>query len=89
MRCTDVYLFICDNLDQDIDSPRCREIRKHLEGCPDCSAYLASLKQTVVLYRAVPAPHMPRRVHARLVKAINSLNTAGGGTPKRRRRATR
>lgn len=85
MKCPDVYLFICDNLDQDINSPRCREIRKHLEGCTDCSAYLESLKKTVVLYRSFPAPHLPRRVHTQLVKAINSLPTVRRTAPKRRR----
>jgi anti-sigma factor RsiW len=85
MKCTDVYLFLCDNLDEDIRSPRCREIRKHLEVCTDCSAYLASLKKTVVLYQTFPAPHLSRRVHARLVKAINSLPRPAGTTPRRRR----
>jgi anti-sigma factor RsiW len=86
MKCTDVYLFLCDNLDEDIHSPRCREIRRHLEECVDCSAYLASLKKTVVLYRTFPVPRLPRRLHARLLKAINSLPRPAETTPQRRRR---
>ena len=85
MKCADVYLFICGNLDQDINSPRCREIRRHLEGCPDCTAYLESLKKTVVLYRSFPAPRLPRRVHLRLVKAIKSLKRGGSASAGRRR----
>lgn len=88
MKCTEVYLFICDNLDQDIHSPRCRLILKHLESCTDCSAYLASLKKTVVLYKSMPAPRLPRRVHARLAKAIDAFSPATG-TPRPRRRARR
>lgn len=74
MKCTDVYLHICDNLDQDINSPRCRQIKKHLATCPDCRAYLDSLKKTVALYRAVPAPRAPRSAHAGLLKALRTLD---------------
>lgn len=73
MKCAEVYLHICDNLDQDIDSPRCREIKKHLVTCPDCVAYLDSLKKTVALYRAVPAPRAPRAARANLLRALRTI----------------
>jgi anti-sigma factor RsiW len=73
MKCTDVYLHICDNLDQDINSPRCRAIKKHIASCPDCMAYLESLKTTVTLYRALPAPRVPRTAHANLLRALRSI----------------
>ncbi len=71
MKCTDVYLFICDNLDQKLDSPQCREIKRHLESCPDCSAYLDSVKKTVQLYRNVTIPHVPSAIHKKLLKTID------------------
>jgi anti-sigma factor RsiW len=70
MKCKDAYLHICENLDEDIDSPRCREIRAHLTECPDCQAFLTTLKKTVVFYRAMPQPKMPRGVHGRLIHAL-------------------
>jgi anti-sigma factor RsiW len=73
MKCTDVYRHICDNLDQKIDSPRCRQIKKHLATCPDCLAYLDSLKTTVALYRAVPAPPVPRTAHSNLLRALRTV----------------
>lgn len=73
MKCTDVYRHICDNLDQDINSPRCRAIKKHIASCPDCLSYLESLKTTVALYRAVPAPPVPRTAHASLLRNLRSL----------------
>jgi len=84
-KCIDVYHHICDNLDQKFDSPECREIRKHMEACPDCRAYLDSLKKTVVLYRSLPAPHISRSAHARLFKIIN-LNNPSHSILKRRTR---
>jgi anti-sigma factor RsiW len=73
MKCREVYLHVCDNLDEDIRSPRCRQIRKHLETCSDCTAYLHSLKATVTLYRSVPSPSVSRIAHARLQKLLRSM----------------
>ncbi len=71
MRCKQVYRFICENIDRDMNSPRCRQIKKHLDGCPECSAYLASLRGTVRLYRKRPLPGVPASVHKDLVKALD------------------
>jgi hypothetical protein len=70
MKCKEAYLHICDNLDEEIDSPRCREIRAHLKVCPDCSTFLSTLKTTVGLYRAMPQPKLPRGAHGRLLHAL-------------------
>lgn len=69
-KCSDVFRHICDNLDADLNSPACREIRKHIDGCPDCSACLDSVKRTVLLYRALPAPTVPKSAHHTLFKTI-------------------
>lgn len=72
MKCTEVYLHICDNLDQRLGTRRCREIRLHLRVCRNCRAYLASLKRTVSLYRSVPSPRLPRAAHDRMIRALNA-----------------
>ncbi len=71
MKCKSVYKHICENLDFDINSPECRAIKKHLTSCPDCSAYLDSLKKTILLYKHEPGPRMPLSAHRRLVKVID------------------
>jgi hypothetical protein len=83
MKCGDVYLHICDNLDEDINSERCRQIKQHLAECPDCSAYLLTLKKTIGLYRALPTPAIPATAHRELFKTVTAL-TEAGTTPKRR-----
>ena len=80
MQCKDVYQFICDNLDQGSESPECAAIRLHLESCSDCRAYLESLKQTVHLYQAAPAPPVPDAVHRRLMAVLAECM---GARPKR------
>jgi RNA polymerase sigma-70 factor (ECF subfamily) len=59
--CKEVFNHICENLDEKMDSPRCREIRRHLDRCPNCVAYLDSLKKTIRLYRAYPQPRLPEK----------------------------
>jgi anti-sigma factor (TIGR02949 family) len=79
--CVEVYKHICDNLDRELDSPECREIRRHIGTCPECRAYLDSMKQTVVLYRSIPTPGVPRSLHSRIMKSIPIA------PPPRRKRA--
>ncbi|MBK7257462.1 MAG: hypothetical protein IPI01_06595 [Ignavibacteriae bacterium] len=90
MKCGDVYLHICDHLDEDINSERCRQIKQHLAECPNCSEYLSSLKQTITLYRALPPPRIPAGAHRDLFKTISSLTAeAAPGASKRGRKAKR
>jgi len=62
--CRDAYDQICDNLGQDLK--HCREIKRHLAGCPNCVAYLDSLKKTITLYREYPSPKIPGRTRKEL-----------------------
>jgi predicted anti-sigma-YlaC factor YlaD len=54
--CNDVLNHICENLDEDLQSPTCRSIKSHLEECPECVVYLKRLKNTINLYRNYPSP---------------------------------
>jgi hypothetical protein len=84
MKCGDVYLHICDHLDEDINSERCRQIKQHLAECPNCSEYLRSLKQTIILYRSLPPPRIPAGTHRALFKTVSTLT--GGTAPRTKRR---
>ncbi|MCP4725887.1 MAG: zf-HC2 domain-containing protein [bacterium] len=46
-----VYKQICDYLGGDIDSPMCREVKEHLDACPECNVFFDSIKKTVTLCR--------------------------------------
>jgi len=85
MKCKDVYLYICDNLDAKLNSAKCREVRKHLSACPDCSAYLDSVKKTVYLYRSAPSPDVPSAAHERL---FSNIDLTWKSHTKSRRRPT-
>ena len=61
-----IFLHICENLDQGLNSPKCRQIKRHLDACPECIAYLDSLKATITLYRDYPIPRLSIRAKKRL-----------------------
>lgn len=65
-----IYRHICENLDQDMDSPACREIRKHVRGCTECLDYLNSLKSTVTLYRRYPVPRLSAAARTGLLQIL-------------------
>jgi predicted anti-sigma-YlaC factor YlaD len=69
-KCAQALRYICDNLDADLASPRCIEIRNHLSECPDCSAYLDSMKKTVTLYRRYTAGKVPPAARTLLASSL-------------------
>ena len=70
VRCKEVTKHVCEHLDEKMDSPRCRQIRKHLQECPDCTAYFDVLKKTIKLYRTLPDPRVPQPAHKKLFAVL-------------------
>ncbi len=70
-QCKSVYRHICNNLDADLNSQKCREIKAHINKCKNCTAYLDSLKKTILLYRSYPVPVIPIKTEKKLFAAIS------------------
>ncbi len=49
--CKEVMHHICDNLGEDLDSPKCIAIKEHLENCSNCRNYFNSVDNTIKLYK--------------------------------------
>ncbi|MFA3783640.1 zf-HC2 domain-containing protein [Melioribacteraceae bacterium 4301-Me] len=49
--CKDVMNHICDNLGEELDSPKCVEIKAHLEHCDNCKKYFKSIETTIEFYK--------------------------------------
>lgn len=71
IQCKSVYRHICDNLDADLNSQKCREIKAHINKCKNCTAYLDSLKKTIFLYRTYPVPAISVKTEKKLFAAIS------------------
>lgn len=59
-----------EHLDVNLSSMGFKEIKKHLDRCPNCDAYLDSVKKTIKLYRIIPHPHIARAVRRRLFSVV-------------------
>ena len=70
VRCHDVPGHICEELDTKLTSAKCLVLKRHLENCPNCMAYLDSLRKTITLYTSTPNPRLPRKVHKQLFAVL-------------------
>ncbi len=49
--CKEVMYHICDNLGEELDSPKCIAIKEHLDKCENCRTYFKSVETTIEFYR--------------------------------------
>ena len=70
LNCADVVDHICDELDTKLSSAKCREIKRHLAKCPNCAAYLDSMKKTIRLYSTYPDPRVPSKTRKKLFATL-------------------
>jgi predicted anti-sigma-YlaC factor YlaD len=66
IKCKEVMSHICDNLGEQLDSPRCIEIKDHLESCSQCQSYFKSVETTIEFYRKYNVV-LPEDAHNRLL----------------------
>jgi hypothetical protein len=62
-------LNICSELGEDMDSPNCRALHEYIKTCPNCAAFVDSVKKTITLYRDY-RPEYSQEKHTRLFKAL-------------------
>jgi len=70
VHCPDVLKHICEELDTKLTTAQCRELKRHLSKCPNCTAYLDSLKTTIKLYSSVPTEHPPQKLRKQLFATL-------------------
>jgi hypothetical protein len=71
--CNEVAKYVCENLDEHLNSRKCREIKKHLQTCPKCTKQLDALKKTVFLYRNCPTPGISAQTHKKLMTGLSLM----------------
>ena len=68
--CKEVMSHICESLGEDLDSPKCVAIKKHLDECPNCSNYFQSVEKTIDLYKKYDI-NLPTDAHNRLMNFLD------------------
>lgn len=52
--CRYVFSLLSDYLDAELTPQTCEEIRRHIEACEPCVAFVESLKRSIELCRELP-----------------------------------
>jgi len=69
LNCKDVMAHICDNLGEELNSPKCVEIKNHIENCDNCKNYFNSVETTIQFYKKYNVS-VSEDAHNRLVEAL-------------------
>ena len=67
--CKEVMKHVCQSLGEDLDDEKCRDIKKHLDICPNCREYFKSVEITIECYRKYNV-EVPEEAHDRLMKML-------------------
>jgi len=67
--CSRIIDHICANLGEELDSPGCRDIKKHLENCSSCRDYFVSVERTIQFYKNYNVS-LTEEGHNRLMKIL-------------------
>jgi len=67
--CKDVMEHICDNLGEELNSPKCIEIKSHLEKCDNCQHYFNSVETTIQFYKKYNV-ELSNDAHNRLIEFL-------------------
>ncbi len=67
--CKEVMNHICDNLGEDLDSPKCVEIKTHLDECENCQKYFKSIDTTIQFYKKYNVD-VDKKTHNRLIEYL-------------------
>ncbi len=71
MSCHEVITLLSEYVDGKLSSDLCQAIEQHMAECRDCYVVVDSLRKTLVLYRRLDPPEMPRDVEVRLFRVLN------------------
>ena len=67
--CKEVMNHICDSLGEDLNSPKCIDIKSHLEECPSCQKYFNSIDSTIKFYKKYNV-ELDKGGHERLLSVL-------------------
>jgi predicted anti-sigma-YlaC factor YlaD len=68
--CKEVMKHVCESLGENLEDEKCRDVKKHLESCPQCREYFKSVEITIECYRKYNV-EVPEEAHNRLMKFLD------------------
>ena len=69
LACKEVMEHICENLGEELESPKCVLIKSHLDSCNNCQNYFKSVEDTINFYKNYNV-ELPEKAHKRLIEIL-------------------
>lgn len=64
--CQELLQGLADHLDGETQSRMCQELRRHMDGCPNCRLVVDTAQRTVQLFRGEEPIELSQDFHQRL-----------------------
>ncbi len=65
------FAFFCQYLEEDVNTPLCKELQQHLEECPECRHNLITIQKTIALYKqAQPQGRLSQEAKRKFLEKI-------------------
>jgi len=71
LTCEEMLSLLSDYVDGQLSPQLCEAIERHMAECHNCYVVVDSLRKTIVLYRQLEPPEMPKEVETRLFRVLN------------------
>ncbi len=68
--CNEAINHLCQNLGEEIDSPKCVAIKNHVQNCNTCKNYLDSVEKTIEFYKNYNE-EVTEDMHKKLMQYLN------------------
>ena len=59
-------------LESEADTDLSRSLKKHLAGCPECTAFLETFRKTIALCRNLPLLPFPEELHSKIMQKLET-----------------
>ena len=70
VRCSEAAKYVCENLDEHLNSRKCQQIKRHLEVCQTCTKSLSELKKIISFYKKSLVPKPQSDINKRLAEML-------------------
>lgn len=71
LTCQQMLTLLSDYVEGHLSEALCEEIERHVNVCHNCFVIVDSLRKTLILYRRLERPEVPRDVEVRLYRTLN------------------
>ena len=79
LTCRELVELVTDRLEGALPDAERRRVDAHLDGCDDCTTYVAQVRSTIEAVGRLPSAALPPEIRARLLSAFRARASTDQG----------